>query len=154
MIKMLQKIISGGQTGADRGGLEAGAILGTKTGGTAPLNFMTENGSDESLKRFGLIEGEYDFKIYPKRTIKNIEDSDGTVWFGNKNSRGGILTIKTAYRLLKFVIINPTPNELYNWLNHHNISILNVAGNRESKNKGIADLTKNTIISAVMRMFV
>ncbi len=38
------RIISGGQTGADRAGLEAGKLLGVATGGTAPANFLTENG--------------------------------------------------------------------------------------------------------------
>ncbi|KAL6067628.1 Molybdenum carrier, variant 4 [Balamuthia mandrillaris] len=49
------KIISGGQTGADRAGLEAGRLLGIATGGTAPSNFLTERGPDQTLKRlFGL----------------------------------------------------------------------------------------------------
>ena len=39
------RIISGGQTGADRAGLEAGRLLGVATGGTAPDNFLTEHGA-------------------------------------------------------------------------------------------------------------
>jgi hypothetical protein len=39
------RIISGGQTGADRAGLEAGRLLGVATGGTAPNNFLTEQGA-------------------------------------------------------------------------------------------------------------
>ncbi len=41
---MVRKIISGGQTGADRGGLLAGEALKIETGGTAPPIFMTELG--------------------------------------------------------------------------------------------------------------
>lgn len=40
----LRKIISGGQTGADQGGLRAGRLLHLETGGTAPHNWMTEQG--------------------------------------------------------------------------------------------------------------
>jgi hypothetical protein len=36
------KIISGGQTGADQGGLEGARLLGIQTGGTAPYNWMTD----------------------------------------------------------------------------------------------------------------
>lgn len=42
------RIISGGQTGADRAGLEAGRSLGVATGGTAPGDFLTEFGIDDS----------------------------------------------------------------------------------------------------------
>ncbi len=52
------KIISGGQTGADRGGLEAGRVLGIETGGTCPKFFRTETGHDVSLQGFGLVEHE------------------------------------------------------------------------------------------------
>ena len=47
---MIKKIISGGQTGADRGGLLAGRHLGIETGGTAPPDFITEVGVDDSLR--------------------------------------------------------------------------------------------------------
>ena len=38
------KIISGGQTGADKGGLIAAKKANIKTGGIAPKGFMTEAG--------------------------------------------------------------------------------------------------------------
>ena len=53
----LQKIISGGQTGADRGGLEAAEALGIETGGTVPLGFWTTDGKcPELVTRFKLKE--------------------------------------------------------------------------------------------------
>ena len=48
------KIISGGQTGIDRMGLEVARELGLPTGGTAPKSYWTENGADPSLAAFGL----------------------------------------------------------------------------------------------------
>lgn len=50
------KIISGGQTGIDRLGLEVGKELGLETGGTTTPGYYTENGRDESLKDFGVSE--------------------------------------------------------------------------------------------------
>ena len=40
------RIISGGQTGADQGGLRAGAALGLDTGGWIPFGFRTDTGAD------------------------------------------------------------------------------------------------------------
>ena len=51
------KIISGGQTGADLGGLEGARDAGIETGGWAPAGYRTEIGDQEELlKGFGLKE--------------------------------------------------------------------------------------------------
>lgn len=145
----VKKIISGGQTGADKGGLLAGDLLGIETGGTAPPGFRTENGPDFTLKSFGLVEGEPDPKTYPKRTRKNVEDSDGTLLMGNVNSPGSKLTINCCNDLDKPRIINPTPYGLKWWIDKHEIEILNVAGNRESRNPGIQKETFTLLYSVL-----
>lgn len=53
---MISKIISGGQTGADQGGLSAAIILNIKTGGTAPKGYRTQAGSASWLNKLGLLE--------------------------------------------------------------------------------------------------
>lgn len=151
MIK-LKKIISGGQTGADRGGLVAGKALGLETGGTAPPGFETDDGpKPEILMAFGLTEGEPDPKKYPKRTIRNIRNSDATLWIGKPDSPGGLLTIDTAERE-KLCLVNPTAIELSEWLFTHEIETLNVAGNRERKNPGIETRTWKLILEAVQNV--
>ena len=138
----VRKIISGGQTGADIGGLLAGKFLGLETGGTAPPNFMTERGSNWALKKvFGLEEGDPDPKVYPKRTLQNVLNSDGTLILGNTNSPGTTLTINNCRRKNKPFLCNPLPDSLKVWLETFGIQILNVAGNRESKNPGIQHKT-------------
>lgn len=124
-------IKSGGQTGIDKMSLEVGRKLGLKTGGTAPLGWKTENGPDYSLEGFGLIQSQS--SDYTIRTIKNIQDSDGTVVFGNSKSVGSKLTIRMCGVHQKPYIINPSPVELNAWLNLNNIKTLNGAGNRASK---------------------
>ena len=144
------KIISGGQTGADQGGLAAGKALGLETGGTAPYSFWTEDGSQVSLlKNYGLKEGEPDARIYPKRTKRNVLDSDGTVLFGNPDSPGSKLTIRYCKDCSKPYIENPSPTRLRDWIKENNINILNVAGNRESTNPGIFLFTKNILLEAL-----
>ena len=134
----LRKIISGGQTGADQAGLLAAGALGLETGGTAPPGYMTDAGPQPTLlMRYGLVEGEPDTRIYPRRTEKNVLDSDGSVIFGNQFSPGCQLTIRLCTKYRKPCIINPTPLDLYIFVLTNNISVLNVAGNRERTNPGI-----------------
>jgi len=92
----VRKVISGGQTGADRAGLEAAAYLGIQTGGTAAPGFSTSTGRDESLKKFGLVPigcGGSIRKGYVDRTKKNVDDSDATLAFSTHSSSGTDNTI-------------------------------------------------------------
>lgn len=149
---MLTKIISGGQTGADQGGLYAARLLGLQTGGTAPPNWMTEDGpARELLEGFGLIEGEHDPRTYPKRTLRNVLDSNATVMFGRLTSTGSQLTLRYCRENNRRVLINPSPYILANVIDLCDIKILNVAGNRESKNPGIRQRTEDRI-SHVIRL--
>lgn len=95
---LLVKIISGGQTGADRAGLEAAKELGLETGGWAPQGFMTTKGRDETLKtEFGLEEFKTKSSLlsqsYVQRSIQNVISSDATLAFRYYESRGTDRTI-------------------------------------------------------------
>ena len=128
---MIKMIISGGQTGADRIGLEAAKAKGVPTGGMAPRNYYTEVGSDLTLKDFGLTQSP--INGYKHRTMFNIHQSDGTVLFGDMTSPGSAQTIEGCVDNLKPHICNPTFWELAKWIEDNKIEILNVAGNRGSK---------------------
>lgn len=141
---MIIKIISGGQTGADQGGLWAGKVLKLETGGVIPKNFRTDTGPNPALKEFGLVEDES--SNYQPRTIKNVKNSTGTVWFGNSNSPGGKLTINTCKKFGKPYIINPTKEALIKWIDWNKITILNVAGNRESSSPGIQQKVRDFLV--------
>jgi hypothetical protein len=71
MIKMLRKIISGGQTGADRAGLDFAIETGLEHGGYVPRGRKGEDGRIED--RYKLIE--LSNSSYPARTRRNIEKS-------------------------------------------------------------------------------
>ena len=142
---MIIKIISGGQTGGDEGGLAAGKALGLQTGGTAPFGYRTQEGHNLALKElYGLIESPS--ANYRPRTIENVRNSDGTIWFGNQTSPGGKLTINTCIKLKKPHIINPSKLQLIDWINKKFIRVVNVAGNRESSWPGLHDRVKNFLI--------
>ncbi len=152
------KIISGGQTGADQGGLEAGRILKIKTGGWIPLGWRTENGPRPALASYGLQETSD--SGYPNRTHLNVKISDGTLIVGDTDSRGCSLTIRYCDKLekpwyhLPFPFPDGKPTLLIlqifrEWLDSNKIEVLNVAGNRESSNVGIFEFTKTFLVDAL-----
>jgi hypothetical protein len=146
-----RKVISGGQSGADMGGLLAARELGIKTGGFAPHGWLTESGPKETLLRsFGLIECQE--KGYPARTRRNIETSDGTLLIGRFQAGGSKLTYELAGELKKPLFTATSDEdieEFRNWLKQHQIQTLNVAGNRESQTPGIAEFTRSFLLSAL-----
>uniref|UniRef100_A0A6M3IEM8 Putative molybdenum carrier protein n=1 Tax=viral metagenome TaxID=1070528 RepID=A0A6M3IEM8_9ZZZZ len=162
---MIKKIISGGQTGADRGGLEAGKSLKIKTGGWAPKGYKTENGPDLSLKKFGLEE--HWSSYYPERTEKNVRNSHLTLIFGNLNSAGSKLTKKYCIKYEKSFLPISIPLQVsfekaftafeffveiaYDYNNNKPI-ILNIAGNRESKSPGIQKFVEKFLIKTIRRL--
>ena len=129
---MLEKVISGGQTGVDRIGLYVAKQVGFETGGWAPKQFKTERGFErETLREFGLIECES--SNYNVRTVLNVAEACGTVLFGDMTSAGSVVTLKAAKDSRRPYICNPGTDSLYHFIVSNNIKILNVAGNRGSK---------------------
>lgn len=153
LLKMLQQVISGGQTGADLAGLIAAKQCGLPTGGTAPKKFKTEDGTNSDLQTLYHLVDEGSYK---SRSIKNVCNSHGTIAFLIHHGSGG--TAKTI-GYCKFgkwtnhyesddsgfrpvLVINSsdmassnlgwTINIILKWLRDHEISILNVAGHRQS----------------------
>src|SRR3546814_16533072 len=101
-------VISGGQTGADQGGLLGARDAGVRTGGTVPKGWRTEDGAASWLAEFGLVAGQG--KSYSARTRANAAASAGTVLFGNHLSpvsaiidRFCTVFAKTICRLTIFV---------------------------------------------------
>lgn len=144
-------MVSGGQTGADVNGLKAAKALGIETGGWAPKGYLTEKGSDLSLKELYNLQ-ETESSQYPPRTKLNVLDSDGTIRFAFDFKTAGE---KCTYNAIKWyskphfdVNLNkPLPvEEAYNWLVENQIKILNVAGNRESTHPGVGELTEKYLL--------
>ena len=104
---VLKAIISGGQSGADQGGLAAAVGLGLRTGGTMPRGFRAyvevPGGSslvDGAIPELANLPSgglkEHHSKEWAPRTKVNVSDADGTLWFGDPTSPGGNLTLRTA----------------------------------------------------------
>src|SRR5690606_32654016 len=127
---VLEKIISGGQTGADQGGLEAGRALGIPTGGYAPLGWRTEKGPMPELGTvYGLVETETTNYLY-RNELCVRECSGSLIIADNVDSTGTRATIRLLKQYKKPYIINPTTEDFLEWLRVNQIRTLNVVGNR------------------------
>ncbi|MAG67102.1 MAG: hypothetical protein CMK74_14735 [Pseudomonadales bacterium] len=138
----LRKVISGGQTGADRAGLEAAKVCGIETGGHAPRGYRTLDGEDRTLKTDYGVE-EHTSNAYPPRTEVNVRNADATLRFAIRwQSPGERCTAKFLNKWLKpYLDIVPTRppavEEVVAWLNTHEVEVLNIAGNSEKSAPGI-----------------
>lgn len=83
---MLVKIISGGQTGADRAALDAALEAGFPAGGYCPSGRMAEDGVIDRFYPLEEIDGGY-----PERTLMNLRVADATVAFHAGALSGGTL---------------------------------------------------------------
>ena len=149
------EIRSGGQTGADRGGLDAGLDAGLTIGGWCPRGRKAENGPIP--ERYPLKETPS--SDYPQRTEWNVRDTDGTVifFFGPELGRGSSLTVKYARKHEKpmcLIDLAQTKEKeaisfLLDFLKSAKIGALNVAGNRESRALGIQEKVRGIILKAL-----
>jgi len=144
---MIEKIISGGQTGADIAGLKFARNKGIPTGGSAPEGFMTEAGSNPELRDlYNLRELNGN---YMDRTIQNVMDADGTVIFAEEMTNGSRLTLDICIKEKKPYLLNPGREEFLTWILNNDIRILNIAGNRESVTPGIEQRVYNFLQNAL-----
>src|SRR3970040_2786581 len=98
--RRLSLVISGGQTGADRGGLEAAIVLGIPHGGWCPAGRRAEDGHIQD--RYRLIE--HSSSSYRPRTKSNIASADATIVFIQDEqyvTTGSLFTIREAACQLK-----------------------------------------------------
>ena len=144
----VRRIISGGQTGVDRGALDAAIFLGIDHGGWCPRGRLAEDGLIPS--RYELTET--DSAKYPVRTAQNVIDSDGTLILYECELQGGTsLTLRLAKEhgkpCLAIDLASPLDTELAcGWIADHAISVLNIAGPRESSAPGITDAARSFIV--------
>jgi hypothetical protein len=151
---MLTKIISGGQTGADRAALDVAIELDIPHGGWILKGRRTEDGRlpDRYLLKETKNIG------YPQRTELNILESDATLIFSHGKLTGGsALTHKLAIKHSRPCLhVNLNEISAYkaveiikNWIDVKEIDILNVAGSRGSKDPLIYIVVKDVMKSVL-----
>lgn len=133
----LTKLVSGGQTGVDRGALDAALAAGFPCGGWCPADRVAEDGP--IADRYPVVP--LASAGYRERTIRNVVDSGATliVYFGDLHG-GTELTLlscierKRPYKLVDGAEIAATraAEIALAFVAQHDVSILNVAGPRGS----------------------
>lgn len=140
----IRKVISGGQTGADQGGLLAAWERGILTGGWCPAEYRTNLGPNYLLMVLGLQPTET--YGYQDRTCRNVEEADVTLIFGfNLQSPGSRLTFEQATKIGRPVFRFEFPitqadlvkevrliEECADFLLRYRPAVINVAGNRDT----------------------
>ena len=149
---LISKIVSGGQTGVDRGAIAAARELGFPYGGMIPKGRLAED---------GIVPEEFDQmevaprKDYRFRTEWNVAHSDATLLlsFDSELTGGTKRTMEFCekhakpYWIENLNAINETDRglEVLYWLEAEfgtKQAVLNVAGPRESKAPGIQAKTQ------------
>jgi hypothetical protein len=150
---VIEKIVSGGQTGADRAGLDAAIEMDIPQGGWIPKGRKTEDG--------GLPE-KYQLKemptsSYAARTEQNVIDSDGTLIVSHGKLNGGsAMTRQLAKKHkrpwmhvdLEKTNFSKAAMEVRAWVTQDHITVLNVAGPRGSKDPEIYEDTRKLLKAA------
>jgi len=148
------KIVSGGQTGADRAALDAALALGIPHGGWVPLGRRAEDGRIPD--RYKLRET--DSADYAVRTEKNVQDSDATlVVTRGPAERGSALTLGMARKHAKPCLHldlleldeEAAVSKLRRWLDEVRPATLNVAGPRASTDPAVYPAVRTLLRAAL-----
>ena len=159
IMTMVSKIISGGQTGADRAALDAAIDLHIPHGGWVPLGRKAEDGKVPEKYQVQEIETE----SYSERTEQNIIDSDGTLILSHGQLMGNsALTARLAKKQSRpclHIDLNKTnafkaAQDINRWIQESGMKVLNVAGPRASEDPEIYDDAYKVLKTAYHLSFV
>jgi len=136
---MIEKIVSGGQTGVDRAALDAAMEQGIACGGWCPAGRHADDGRIPD--RYPLQETvDMDHTV---RTENNVRDSDGTLMFYRGSLQGGTAYAVLMARHLKRPVMavdldEPVSvNAIARWIHDNRIRVLHIGGQREGSSPGI-----------------
>ncbi len=131
---IVERVVSGGQTGVDRAALDVAIELEIPHGGWCPRGRLAEDGVIPA--RYELTE--HESAEYSRRTEQNVIDSDGTlILYVHALSGGTLLTYRYAQQHQRDHLCvdlgqEILPEEARQWIRERQINILNVAGPRAS----------------------
>lgn len=153
----LERLVSGGQTGVDRGALDAALEAGFACGGWCPAGRRAEDGRIPD--RYPLAELRRGG--YPARTIRNLVGSDGTLILYCSDLDGGteLTRAECERRGMPWLALDAADEpprgaalRTVEFIDAHGIRTLNVAGPRASKWSGAHDYTEATIRELIERV--
>ena len=146
------KVISGGQTGADRAALDWAIERGIEHGGYCPEGRVAEDGVIPERSNLTEIQGPESSAC----TFRNVEESDATVIITlTRGLRGGSLEISQHARAAGKPCIHlsranrfDASAALRGFAKVEAVRVLNVAGSREGEEAGIYEFTQTLLRGA------
>jgi hypothetical protein len=154
----LRKIVSGGQTGADRAALDSARSWGVPIGGWVPAGRLAEDGAIPS----GFVELKETASHNPEeRTAANVRDSDGTLIISYGTLTGGsALTLEVAQKLgkpvlhldLELLSARAAISAACRWIACSGVECLNVAGPRASEDARVYSATCMILAGVLARL--
>jgi len=157
VLRVVEKIVSGGQTGADRAALDVALARGLHIGGWVPKGRVAEDGAIPA-RYVGLVETKSADPAV--RTARNVRDSDATLILSHGPLAGGSrLTLDEAARASKprlhldldRLTLASASARLADWLAEVRPRVLNVAGPRASEDPRIVADTAALLEAALPR---
>jgi len=151
------KIISGGQTGADRAALDAAIDSGVEHGGYLPRGRLTEAGPLPARYRLRELPS----ARYRDRTEQNVKAAEATLILSFGVLTGGsALTEALAIRHdrpclhIDFEVLEreQAVDLVVRWLREHDVRVLNVAGPRASSEPGIYQAVYDLLVKVIARI--
>jgi hypothetical protein len=136
---MLEKVITGGQTGAEEAAWRAARDFGVPTGGWMARGFASAR--EPSPERQGALETlDGDRSDCVER---NVHEADATLWFGATTTADAQATVGACHRFGKPCMpVYPDaafePGHVAAWITAHQVRSLYVSGNREAAEPGIS----------------
>jgi hypothetical protein len=158
MMTGIVKIVSDGQTGADRAALDWAIKNGIQHGGWCPKGRGAEDGP---------IDARYQLRETPsinsyQRTEWNVRDSDGTVIFSvEKRLTGGSKKTADLAKKHKKPLLHLRENEedgamelLCSFIYDNGIRVLNIAGPRASEEPTVAQFVKSSLNAVLKTLLI
>ncbi|MGH6636455.1 MAG: putative molybdenum carrier protein [Gammaproteobacteria bacterium] len=135
---MIERVLSGGQTGVDRAALDAARAAKIAIGGWCPRGRRADDGAIS--EHYPLAETPS--AGYAQRTEWNVRDADGTLILKRGALEGGtVLTVRVASRWGKPCLVidlnDPSAMVVVDWFAEDGIRVLNISGPREAQRPGI-----------------
>ena len=152
---MIGRIVSGGQTDADRAALDTARALGIETGGWVPAGRWAEDGR---LPDCYPNMTETPSAGPARRTEYNVRDSDRTVVFSHGDVFGGTKwTVEASAGLPRPILrldlathsVEAAASRLREWTTAGGIEVLNVVGPRASEDADIHAAVRSVLVAAL-----
>lgn len=139
---MLDKIISGRQSGAEQAALRVASAFGIAQDGEMPM---------------GVPTGDETYDDGASRIERCVRDSDATLWFGETTTANAQATVRASQRFSRPCMpVYPgasfEPSHIVAWIEHNAVKTLYVTGIPEDEEPGIGGRVERFLTQVLQQL--